>query len=65
MDVGSNRSGPLDIDLTCSGCTHVDAPTAPAGVVLGLSGCARWLANGTGALNTRPLLDTPPIIGAT
>jgi hypothetical protein len=58
-------SGPVDIDLTCPGCSGVVETRALKGVVFGMSGCVRWLENGTGALDSRPLLESPPIIGGT
>jgi hypothetical protein len=55
----------VDIDLTCPGCPSVVATRARKGVVFGMSGCVRWLENGSGDLDSRPLLTTPPIIGGT
>lgn len=56
----------VHIDLSCSGCMPSALPAARAGAeVRGASGSVRWLEEGPGDFEQRPLRQAPPVIGAT
>ncbi len=55
----------MEVDLTCPGCPAGGVEPLPDSGVVGFAGCVRWLDEGDGPADRRPLLDHVPVIGAT
>ena len=56
----------MEIDLSCSGCMPSVLPPEQDGAELrGAAGSVRWMDEGPGQFESRPLRQAPPVIGHT
>ena len=56
----------MHIDLSCTGCMPSALPTERTGAeVRGAAGSIRWVDEGPEEFESRPLRQSPPVIGAT